>query len=137
DHGPPCDLTDPLSPGAALAILRAAGDELEWLVLGDCAVALEHHDGTHTVVVDDRVDQLPDAPIAEGAVRTYTPEFVATARNRPGGFWVAGAAPEPADNALVGSVAAADVARPLPCSARISRLTERYGPTWGEGRAPA
>ncbi|MGI5186511.1 protein phosphatase 2C domain-containing protein [Dactylosporangium sp. CA-152071] len=132
DHGPGCDLTDPLSPGAALAVLRVAGDRVEWLVLADCAVVLEHPDRTYTVVIDDRVDQLRGAPIAEGAVRTYTPEFVRTVRNQPGGFWVASAVPAAADEALTGSVPREDVDRALLCSDGVSRLTERYGWTWAD-----
>jgi hypothetical protein len=132
DHGPTCDLTDPLSPGAAAAVIRARGDDVEWLVIGDCAVVIEHHDGQHTAVIDDRVDNLPGAPITNSTVRTYSPDYVRTVRNRPGGFWVAGAVPEAADNAYVGQLPRTDVTRVLLCSDGISRLTERYGQSWGD-----
>lgn len=132
DHGAACDLSDPLSPGAAAAVLRSRGDAVEWLVLGDCAVVIERPDGEHTVVIDDRVDRLPAAPVVDTEVRTYDPAYVAGVRNRPGGFWVAGAVPEAADHALVGSMARADARRALLCSDGISRLTERYGRTWGD-----
>lgn len=132
DHGPQCDLTNPLSPGAAGALVRIRENSLEWLVIGDCAVVIEHRDGRHTVVIDDRVDNLPDAPITDAQVRTYSPEYVATKRNVPGGFWVAGAVPEAADHALVGHTERGDVGRVLLCSDGISRLTERYGSTWAD-----
>jgi len=132
DHGPQCDLTNPLSPGAAAALIRTHGDVVEWLVLGDCAVVVEHQDGQHTVVIDDRVDHLPDAPVTDAAVRTYSPEYVATVRNRPGGFWVAGAVPEAAEYALIGQLDRRTTSRALLCSDGISRLTERYGQSWGD-----
>jgi hypothetical protein len=130
DHGPQCDTDDPLSPGAAGALVRVRDGALEWLVVGDCAVVIEHHDGRHTVVIDDRVDNLPDAPVTDAAVRTYSPEYVRGVRNRPGGFWVLGAVPDAAGQALVGRVDLDAVARVLICSDGISRLTERYGATW-------
>lgn len=130
DHGPDCDLTDPLSPGAALAIVRVGAELVEWLVLGDCAVAFDRTADEPLVVVDDRVDHLPDAPIVDAAVRTYHPDYVSTVRNRPGGFWVAGAVPEAADHALTGAIARSDVRQALICSDGVTRLTERHGWTW-------
>lgn len=130
DHGPECDLTDPLSPGAALAIVRARAGLVEWLVLADCAVAVDRTDGDPLVVIDDRVDRLANAPVAEAEVRTYDPDFVATVRNRPNGFWIAGAVPEAADHALTGSISSSAVRQILVCSDGISRLTERHGWTW-------
>jgi hypothetical protein len=132
DHGPQCDTSDPLSPGAAGALVRVRGGALEWLVAGDCAVVIEHRDGRHTVVIDDRVDNLPGAPVTDAEVRTYSPAYVRTVRNRPGGFWVLGAVPDAADHALVGSLEQREVSRVLICSDGISRLTERYGATWGD-----
>jgi hypothetical protein len=131
DHGPTCDLTDPLSPGAALALVRVQTDVVEWLVLGDCAVAVERRSPAEPLVtIDDRVDHLPAAPITDAEVRTYDPDFVATLRNRPGGFWVAAASPEAADEALTGQAALADVRQVLVCSDGVTRLTERHGWTW-------
>lgn len=130
DHGPTCDLTDPLSPGAALAIVRVESELTEWLVLGDCAVAFDQFDAEPFVVVDDRVDRLSNAPVTDTAVRTYHPDHVATVRNRPGGFWVAGAVPEAADHALTGTLSSEIVHRILVCSDGVTRLTERHGWTW-------
>jgi hypothetical protein len=129
DHGPDCDLTDPLSPGAALAIVRARGDLVDWLVLGDCSVALDRVSSSPLVVVDDRVDHMT-GPWTDAEVRTYDPDYVATVRNRPGGFWVAAAVPEAADHALTGTVHRGDVRRVLICSDGVTRLTERHGWTW-------
>jgi hypothetical protein len=130
DHGPACDLSDPLSPGAAVAVLRTRNDIVEWLVLADCAVIIERTDGQHTVVIDDRVDHLQNAPVTDAEVRTYHPDFVATVRNRPGGFWVAGAAPEAAAEALTGWLPLAGVQQALLCSDGVTRLVERHDWTW-------
>lgn len=134
DHGPGCDLTDPLSPGATVALVRWRDNAnlLEWLVLGDCAVSIEQHTGDLLTVIDDRVDRLPNAPVIDAEVRTYDPAFVATLRNKPGGFWVAGAVPEAASHAYTGQISLAAVNRVLLCSDGVSRLTERYGWSWAD-----
>lgn len=130
DHGPTCDLSDPLSPGATGAIVRFCEDRIDWLVVGDCAVVIDRGPDGYTTVIDDRVDHLPDAPIVEDEVRTYSPSYVATVRNQPGGFWVLGAVPEAAEQALVGTLPQRTVDQVLLCSDGISRLTERYGWNW-------
>lgn len=132
DHGPACDLTDPLSPGAALALVRLRDDLVEWLVLADCAVAINQVDADPLVIVDDRVDRLANAPVTQNEVRTYDPDFVATVRNQPNGFWVAGAVPEAAEHALTGAIASIQVRQILVCSDGVSRLTERHGWTWSD-----
>ncbi|SCL45535.1 protein phosphatase 2C domain-containing protein [Micromonospora peucetia] len=129
DHDATCDLSDPLSPGATGAIVRVRKDRIDWLVVGDCAVVIDRGQDGYTTVIDDRVDHLPDAPIVEGRVRTYSPAYVATVRNRPGGFWVLGAVPAAAEHALVGTLPRPAATQVLLCSDGISRLTERYG--WG------
>ncbi|WP_018255989.1 protein phosphatase 2C domain-containing protein [Salinispora mooreana] len=132
DHGPTCDITDPLSPGATGAVARVGKDQVEWLVLGDAAVVIDQGANGCTSIVDDRVDHLPDAPVVEGRVRTYSPAYVATVRNQPNGFWVLGAVPDAADHALVGSLPRRSVDQVLLCSDGVSRLTERYAWTWRE-----
>lgn len=128
DHGPACDLTDPLSPGAAVAMARVDGDLVDWLVLGDCAIAFDLVSKDPLALTDDRVDHLPGAPVVDGPVRTYDPDYVATVRNRPGGFWLAGARPEAADHALVGRIRY--VPRLLLCTDGVTRLVERHGWSW-------
>lgn len=130
DHSGTCDLSDPLTPGAAVAVVRLQNDIVEWLVLGDCAVAIDRKTADTLVVIDDRVDHLPDAPVTDAEVRTYDPGFVATVRNQPGGFWVAAATSEAADHALTGQISQADVRDVLLCSDGVTRLTERHGWTW-------
>ncbi|MEU4165140.1 MULTISPECIES: protein phosphatase 2C domain-containing protein [Micromonosporaceae] len=131
DHGSTCDLSDPLSPGAAGAIVRVREDRIDWLVVGDCAVVIDQGPKGCTSVIDDRVDHLHNAPIVEGQVRTYSPAYVATVRNKPGGFWVLASSPDVAEHALVGMLPGSPAAtQVLLCSDGISRLTERYEWSW-------
>ncbi|GIF08882.1 hypothetical protein Asi03nite_64200 [Actinoplanes siamensis] len=130
EHGSACDLTDPLTPGAALAVVRVQQAVIEWLVLGDCAVAVDRCSTDPLVVIDDRVDHLSGAPVTDAQVRTYDPDFVATVRNQPGGFWVAAATPGAADQALTGEIDRAEARQVLLCSDGVTRLTERHNWTW-------
>jgi hypothetical protein len=128
DHGATCDLADPLSPGAAIAMVRTDGDLVDWLVLGDCAITFDLIGKDPLALIDDRVDHLPGAPVTDGPVRTYDPDYVATVRNRPGGFWLAGARPEAADHAMSGRIRY--VPRLLLCTDGVTRLVERHGWPW-------
>lgn len=130
DHADTCDLSDPLSPGAAVAILREHRNTLEWLVLGDCAVIIDSTASNPIPIVDDRVDRLPGAPITDAAVRTYDPDYVAQVRNQPGGFWVAGAVPFAAEHAYAGLIATSIVPQALVASDGVTRLVERHGWSW-------
>ncbi|MEV7624247.1 protein phosphatase 2C domain-containing protein [Actinoplanes sp. NPDC089786] len=132
DHGASCNLSDPLSPGAAGAILRHTGVAIEWLVVADCAIVVETVDDETFAVIDDRVDRLSEAPVTSAEVRTYSPDFVRSVRNKPGGFWVLGAVPDAAENGLTGSIPVANVRRIMLCTDGVSRLTERYNWTWAE-----
>ncbi|WP_308287182.1 protein phosphatase 2C domain-containing protein [Actinomadura parmotrematis] len=114
-HGGGCDLGNPDSPSATVALLRRAGGDrgVDWLVLADSPVLVD--DGTVRVVKDDRVDRLP----------SYTDRAVRDARNSPGGFWVASTRPEAAYEALTGR--ATGVRRAAVLSDGAARLVERFG----------
>lgn len=131
-HQDTCDLSNPLTPGAQVAIVRESGARIEYLVLGDAAVIWQAGAGEVRVVCDDRVDRLvnPPAPVLIGGVRRYPSEYVATVRNRPGGFYVAAADPSAARHALTGSIAAVPGLRVVLCSDGITRLVERFGWSW-------
>ncbi|RMI47566.1 protein phosphatase 2C domain-containing protein [Actinomadura harenae] len=115
-HADRCDLANPDSPSATVAMLRHRDDALEWLVLADSPVLLDV-DGEVHVVRDDRVDHLT----------SYTLEAVRAARNAPEGFWVASTRPEAACEALSGRVGAASVRRAAMFTDGASRLVERFG----------
>ncbi|RAY15190.1 hypothetical protein DPM19_10735 [Actinomadura craniellae] len=115
---PECDLDDPDSPSAAVAILRhrdGEAGEFDWLVLADSPIVLDLGAAEPAVIRDDRVDRLP----------AYTAEAVRAARNAPGGFWVASTRPEAAHQAVTGS--ATGVRRAALLSDGAARLVERFG----------
>ncbi len=127
DHGPGCDLAHPLTPAATVAAVRVVGGRLDWLVLGDATVAWTLEDGTTNSVTDDRADRLKDAPIIVADVRRYDPAYVASVRNKPGGFWVASAQPEAAHQSLTGYLHLERVDRIGLFSDGVTRLVERFG----------
>jgi hypothetical protein len=131
-HQGTCDLSNPLTPGAQVAIVRETGPRIEYLVLGDAAVAWQAGADDVQVVCDDRVDRLPNppAPVLVGGVRRYPSKYVATVRNRPGGFYVAAADPSAARQGLTGSIAAVPGLRIMLCSDGLTRLIERFGWSW-------
>ncbi|MEV7598867.1 protein phosphatase 2C domain-containing protein [Kitasatospora sp. NPDC089797] len=121
-HGRTCDLDNPCSPTATLALLRLAGGTVQHLVLGDATVALRDRAGGVQVVTDDRLERLIHLPWAE--LRRH--------RNQPGGFWVAGPRPEAARHALTGSAPVAGLGTAALLTDGAARLAERFGATWPE-----
>jgi hypothetical protein len=120
-HAPSCDLTNPDSSSSIVAIVRERDDFLDYLVLCDSMVVLEH-DNRCVAVTDDRTARLP----------AYDRASVARLRNTPGGFWVASTRPDAASHALTGSVKRESLRRVLVCTDGVSRLVERFGRTWPE-----
>jgi hypothetical protein len=115
-HADTCDLTNPDSPSATVVVLRQHADRLDWLVLADSPLVIDF-DGDVRAVVDDRTARLP----------SYTTEAVRTARNSPGGFWVASTRPDAAYEAVTGSGSVAQARRAGLFSDGAARLVERYG----------
>lgn len=120
DHGPVCDLNNPDSPSSTLAMIRINASAVEYLVLGDSALLLEHADGSVRVICDDRSDHLPGG-------RPYSNELVRAHRNHEGGFWVASTVPEAAYQALHGYTPIAGLQSITLASDGITRLTDGYG----------
>lgn len=116
-HDGGCDLANPDSPSATVALLRETGARLDWLVLADSPVVLDLGPGGVHAVLDHRVEALP----------SRTVEAVRAARNSHGGFWVAAARPEAAYQAMTGSVPVRDVRRAAVLTDGGSRLVERFG----------
>ncbi|MCD0445913.1 protein phosphatase 2C domain-containing protein [Glycomyces sp. A-F 0318] len=132
-HEDTCDLANPLTPAAQVAILRHRGDDVEYLVLGDATLVWQAAaDAAPVVVCDDRADHLPAAPepVMIGGARRYPLEYVASVRNRPGGYFVAAADPGAATEALRGTFPASPGARAALCSDGLTRLVGWYGWTW-------
>ncbi|MFE7749620.1 integrase [Streptomyces sp. NPDC057428] len=109
-HRDTCDVADPISPSAAVAVMRLSGGYLDHLVLGDSLVVLDVLDGTPVVVSDPRETDvsrpyrtvLEALPAGGDEYRRLLSDMRAN-RNRPGGFWVAKDDPRAADEAITGS----------------------------------
>ncbi|MCD0444648.1 protein phosphatase 2C domain-containing protein [Glycomyces sp. A-F 0318] len=127
-----CDLANPVTPGATVAMVRLSAGRLAWLVLGDSAVAWRDGGGAVRAVSDERLARLTGAPAVEdvGGYRRYPVGYIAAVRNRPHGFWVASADPGAAAEALTGEVDAAGLRDAMLCTDGLTRLTERYGHRW-------
>lgn len=138
-----CDLGNPGTPSATVAVLRQREGVLDHLVLADSPVVLEGQQD-FTVITDLRVDEiLPELRAEVEQYETHTAEHKAAlqrfvtaqrqTRNTPNGYWVAAASPEAADHALVGSTPAGDVRAAAVMSDGASRLVTEYGmATWAE-----
>lgn len=118
---PGCDLTHPGTPSAAAAVVRVAGDTIEYLVLGDVTVVAEVGGGVQSVS-DDRVSQTAAAERAEAdrypigspekqAAMLRMKHVELAAKNRDAGYWVAETNPEAAQHALTGEFNLASVTR--------------------------
>ncbi|THV42095.1 protein phosphatase 2C domain-containing protein [Glycomyces buryatensis] len=131
-HGDSCDLSNPVSPAATVAIVRARGGRFQWLVLGDCAIAWREPGSPPQVESDDRLARLTDPPavVDVGGLRRYSVEYIDRVRNRPNGFWVASADPHAAREARTGDAPLADIDTACLFTDGLTRLAERYGRTW-------
>ena len=131
-HAGSCDLRNPVTPGATVAIVRREPERLAWLVLGDSAVAWRDRGGRVEHRSDDRLARLTDTPAAASVagIRRWPVSFVGTVRNREGGFWVAAADPEAASRALTGSLPRDEAGELLLCTDGLTRLIDRYGYSW-------
>ncbi|MFD8811778.1 hypothetical protein ACFV23_09890 [Streptomyces sp. NPDC059627] len=140
---PECDLKNPGTPSATVAILRQGEGFLDHLVLADSPIILEGHQ-EFTVITDLRVDEvLPDLRAEVEQYETHTAEhkealrrFVSAqrqTRNTPAGYWVAAAGPESAGHAIVGNTPTEAVLAAAVLSDGSSRLVTEYEmATWPE-----
>ncbi|MFE9695001.1 protein phosphatase 2C domain-containing protein [Micromonospora sp. NPDC005806] len=139
-HEGTCDLDDPGTPSATVVMLRATGDDLEYLVLADSVLVLNLASEVPLVITDDReahigrhyraaMDNLTNGtPEHDQARRDYV-QALRAHRNRPGGFWVAAADPRAADEAILGSRPIKDVTAAALLSDGVSRLADRFNLT--------
>ncbi|GAB1820740.1 integrase [Herbidospora sp. RD11066] len=132
-HRDTCDVTNPISPSAAVAILRVSGDHLDHLVLGDALVLLDRTGAPPLVSTDPREVTVS---------RTYEPLLEATTpggdehhrilhalranRNRTGGFWVAKDDPRAAEEAITGRYPVADLSAAALLSNGAGRIVDRF-----------
>ncbi|MFD5034119.1 hypothetical protein ACFWM0_27490 [Streptomyces sp. NPDC058405] len=108
DHRDTCDVADPISPSATVAILRLSDGLIEHLVLGGSVLVLGRAEGEPLVVSDPREVIISRSyrsalkATAEGSdeYRRVLRDLRAN-RNQPGGFWVAKDDPRAADDATI------------------------------------
>ncbi|MEO3785551.1 protein phosphatase 2C domain-containing protein [Actinocorallia sp. B10E7] len=141
-HTDTCDVGNPHSPSATVAVARATGDELEYLVLADTTVLLARSRDEPLAVTDGRlealrgrIDGLAEGPSLWGDTRAFARlsrvEKFAAYRNRPGGFWVAGTDPAAAREAVTGSLPLAEVLSVSVMTDGATRLVDLFGlRTW-------
>ncbi len=139
-HRDTCDVAHPISPHAAVAMLRFSGGLVEYLVLGD-AVVLVRRAGVEPFVAHDRREVLIARSfearmkgIAEGCdeYRRLLLELRAH-RNSPGGYWVAKDDPRVVAEAITGSCPADEATATALLSNGASRLVDTFELTgWAE-----
>jgi hypothetical protein len=130
-HRGTCDVTDPISPSATVAVLRRCGDRVDYLVLGDVVVVLDRVDDEPLVVTDPREVVISRrygsmlAGLAPGSdeYRRILAEL-RSHRNRPGGFWLAKDDPRAADEAITGSFPVAGLAGAVLLSNGAGRIVD-------------
>jgi hypothetical protein len=139
-HRATCDVTDPISPSAAVAVLRVRDGVAEHLVLGDAVLVLGVRDGAPVVVTDTREVEI--ARPYEIALRDVPPgsdehqrllRDLRAHRNRPGGFWVAKDDPRAAAEAVTGSRPVSGLTGAALLSNGASRFVDRFGLTGWPG----
>jgi len=135
-HRDTCDVAHPISPFAAVAMLRFSGGTVEHLVLGD-AVALVGraagdpvvaHDPREVVIARAFEERLKDVPEGGDEYRRLLMEL-RSRRNSPGGFWVAKDDPTVVAEAVTGECPAHDVTGAALLSNGASRLVDTFGLT--------
>lgn len=136
-HRGTCDVADPISPSATVAVLRVSGGLAEYLVLGDSVVVLDEGDDTPPLVLTD--------PRETVVCRPYRAVLEATAedsddhrrvlrdmranRNRPGGFWVAKDDPRAAEEATTGCCPVSGLSAAALLSNGAGRIVDLFGLT--------
>jgi len=142
-HRATCDLESEGTPSGTVAILRLTDKSLDYLVLSDATVVIETVSGV-IAVTDKGVEQVAGslanaaktARVGTFERKTRLEEFVSEQRkwrNVKGGYWLAGAVPEAAEHALVGSVPLSDVRSAAAMTDGASSLVDLYAQlTWDE-----
>jgi hypothetical protein len=132
EHRQTCDVADPISPSATVAILRRSGAVIEHLVLGDSVVVLDRAHGAPLVVCDTREVNI-SRPYRSALEATTGPEHydrllkeLRAQRNQPGGFWLAKDDPRAADEALTGSCPLSELTGAALLSNGASRLVDQF-----------
>ncbi|WP_173035199.1 protein phosphatase 2C domain-containing protein [Phytohabitans flavus] len=133
NHRYTCDVANPISPSATVAMVRVSGGVVEHLVLGDSVVVLDRTDGAPQVVCDtreviiSRSYQSALEGVAEGSEQYHRLlRDLRARRNQPGGFWLAKDDPRAADEAITGSCPSYELTGAALLSNGASRFVDRF-----------
>ncbi|WP_152365149.1 protein phosphatase 2C domain-containing protein [Microlunatus speluncae] len=129
-HVDTCDLDHPYSPAATAIIVRVT-EQVEALLLADSTLVVRHPDEQLSVITDERFATLQARLISEGVVPK--PGWMGPYINRPEGYWMAGAVPVAADNAVLRSWPADQVSSLVLLSDGATRPVDLFHrQTWPE-----
>ncbi|SCK31162.1 protein phosphatase 2C domain-containing protein [Streptomyces sp. WMMB 322] len=142
EHSSTCDLSHRRTPQATVVTARWDERSVEYLVLSDSVLVMEHPHGSVTPVLDSRLHQLPphigslrrrvrelpEDSAERGAARAEYANAVEALRNAPGGegFYTAAADPAVASLAVTGSAPRAEVRALLALTDGAARWSEVF-----------
>lgn len=137
-HRDTCDVQNPSSPSATVAIVRVTADRIDHLLLGDSVILLERRDGPLHVVEDrrevdlgrpwrDALASLEPGSAEFDRVRGEAVALFRASRNQPGGFWVAKDDGQVVGEAIIGSHPAEELTSAVLLSNGASRVVDRFG----------
>ncbi|MET8088353.1 hypothetical protein [Micromonospora sp. NPDC005237] len=131
EHRDTCDVTNSISPYAAVAMLRFSDGLVEHLVLGDAVAVIGRtgadpfvaHDPREVMIARSVEARLKGVPEGTYEYRRLMLELRAQ-RNSPGGFWVAKDDPRVVDEAITGSCPTDEMTVAALLSNGVSRLVD-------------
>lgn len=140
DHRVTCDIANPSSPQATVAIVRFHEGRLDHLLLADSFLLLDPVRGGPQVLTDERevtarrlctapLDDVPVGTPEYERVRDSCIEALWARRNQPGGYWIAKDDPRAAEEAVIGSRPLPDVDGVALLSNGAGRIVSPYGLT--------
>ncbi|MFF3323093.1 protein phosphatase 2C domain-containing protein [Streptomyces sp. NPDC002889] len=141
-HGSTCDLGNPMTPTATVAMVRLRGQRMEWLALSDSTVAIKRLHGLQTIS-DHRLSDVTTSQLDEMAEslrgmeseerRRRLAYAQRAAMNTTDGYWVAAHDPKAAEEALVGSTPLAEIHTAALLTDGAARpVDDFHAMTWGE-----
>ncbi len=136
-HRHTCDIADPSSPQATVAVIRFEDDRADYLVLADAFVVVAPVDAGPHVITDSRevtvrrecsslLHGLPVGTIDYERTWLSVVDALRARRNQSGGYWIAKDDPHAATEAVTGSVPLEDLNGAALLSNGASRIVDPY-----------
>lgn len=136
-HRIECDLSNPATPAAAVAMVEFGSASVSYLVLSDTTVVLDGPGGPEVITdlrinrsaAEERrlVDSFPTGSPEKSAALIEMKKAEISVRNSPGGYWVAAADPGVVSYALTGERPADAVRRAAVLTDGAARLVSPFG----------